>query len=474
MKRTLYANSQKIKAYSVALQRLNMAKALGSEYGGKRDIYQALGYAQVLKYEDYYVRYKRQSLAAAVIDRPVNTTWRGDVELVVGKTEDTQLEKAWRELYDDLQLKSVFQRVDKLAAIGEYAILLLGFDDTSSPEAFAQPVQGTRKLMYVRPFSQHQAQITSDISDPSDPRFGLPQTYTIQVNNDRSIVVHHSRVIHITGPILDDEVRGIPAMEKVFNNLQDTEKVTGGSSEMFWRGARPGYQGVAQSDYQLGPTMADDLKDQVEEYENNLRRILVNEGIKLEQLEMQVADPSSHVDVQIQMISAGTYIPKRILLGSERGELASSQDKDEWYAVIQARREEYAEPNILDKFVSKCQEVRILPATDKNKPYHWEWEDLMTTSDKDKAEVGRIRATALKEYTSNPTAESIMPPEMFLQHFLGLSEVEVDIITEAMQKQIADESNITPEEQAILDAENNQVEEAEEVEVVETNMRRTK
>ena len=67
------------------------------------------------------------------------------------------------------------------------------------------------------------------------------------------------------------------------------------------------------------PNDEDALLKQLDEYEHNLRRIFINRGISMESMSPQVSDPSSHVDIQIQMISAQTGIPKRILTGSERG-----------------------------------------------------------------------------------------------------------------------------------------------------------
>lgn len=434
MKRTVYNNRQKMQAYSVALQRLNLSGALGREYNGARDLYTALGYSKVLAYADYYAKYKRNGVASAVINKPIDVTWRGELHMITEGDEESAIINEWDSLYKEHGLKSIFNRIDKLAALGGYAILLMGYDDTTTIEAFNTEPTGARKLIYVKPFSKDQATIASYVTTPQDPRFGKPLAYNIQINESQAVLVHYSRVVHITAPILDDELCGLPAMEKVFNNLQDLEKVVGGSGEMFWRGARPGYQGVTDDKFELGPTMADDLKEQLDEYENNLRRVLVNEGIKMEALETQVSDPTAHADVQYTMISTGTNIPKRILLGSERGELASSQDEKNWYAYIQSRREEYAETHILNLFVETCQQYKILPLAPNDNAYEWLWSDLMSVSDKEKVEVGKGRAEALSKYASSANAESIVPPEQFFRFFLGLNDMEVDILMEAYDK----------------------------------------
>ena len=171
---------------------------------------------------------------------------------------------------------------------------------------------------------------------------------------------------------------------------------------------------------------------------------MINEGVSLESLAQQVADPKSHVDIQIQMITSITGIPKRILTGSERGELASSQDRDNWFDLIDGRREEFAEPQIVVPFVDRMIEFGVLPEPEEE--YAVVWTDLRTASDKDKAEVGKIRSESLKSYVGTPGAQDTIPPETFFSHFLGLDEDQIKLIKESWQKAIDDESRDFEEE----------------------------
>jgi hypothetical protein len=178
---------------------------------------------------------------------------------------------------------------------------------------------------------------------------------------------------------------------------------------------------------------------QLDEFENNLRRILLLEGVSIESLEPQVVDPAHHVDIQIQMISAVTGIPKRILTGSERGDLASTQDKDNWLDLIQMRREEYAEPKIVRPLINICIEYGVLPPSSSGM-YKIKWQDLYAPSTKDQADIGQIRALALKHYTYNPQAEDFIPFEAFLTFFLGLEEEEVEYIMNMQESSIGREA----------------------------------
>ena len=456
MKRTKASPSQLQTLTSQLVGRLNLANKLGYQYGTDRNIYEALGYLSNPTYSDYYARYRRQDIAKAIIDRPVKVTWRGKLEIIESDDEnETVLEKAWKALEKEFKLKSKFVRVDKLSGIGSYGVLVLGLDDIGKIEDYALPVVGKRKLKYVKPLGQNNAEITGWVVHTRDPRYGMPKEYTINVAmsgdtiRTTEIKVHHSRIVHITDEMLESEIEGTPRLEVVYNRLMDLEKLVGGDAEMFWRGARPGYQGKVDEDYQMTPEMEDDLQDQIDEYEHNLRRMLVNKGITYEALQQQLADPANHVDIQIQMISAVTGIPKRILTGSERGELSSDQDKSEWMSYVQSRREEYAEPNIVRPFVDRCTEFGILPKPKEE--YSVKWTDLFSQSDKEKADVGKIRAEALSKYAASPMAEGVVPPEEFLKLFLGLSKEEVEQIEEARQAAIKEEESrvLTPAEEEL-------------------------
>lgn len=439
--------------------RAQLASKMGSQYGGDRDVYQALGYKKDLTFTDYYSRFRRQDIAQAVINRPVGATWRGQLSLLESDDdEETPFEAAWAELENRLHIKSKFARLDRLTGLGNYGVLLLGLDDVQKKEDFQSPVNvgAGRKLLYVKPLSQASAKIQSWEESAQNDRYGLPTIYEISLSSPSTkassvIHVHHTRIIHVAGLLMESEVEGLPRLEAIFNRLYDLEKLVGGSAEMFWRGARPGYQGKVEKDYQMSDDEVQKLQAQIDEYEHNLRRIMVNEGVDLESLSQQVSDPKSHVDVQIEMISAMTGIPKRILTGSERGEQASTQDRFNWLEIIQERREEYAEPNIVRPFVDRLVDYKVLPEptqAGQGTTYSVQWPDLYAPSDKDKADVGKVRAETLKAYGSGPANMDIVPPDAFYELFLGLDKDQIELINEQRDTAIAEEEVDFEEEES--------------------------
>ena len=441
-------NEQKIHDLSALVSRMNLASKLGYQFDGERNLYRALGYpAGELKFDDFFARYVRQDIAKAIIDRPVKATWQGPLEMLESnEKDDTVFEKAWKDLNRKFGIKTRLARVDRLTGIGRYGVLLLGLEDTSNTEGFAKPVTGIRHtLKYLKPFSEKNARINTYEQDVKNPRYGLPLLYELEVsdpagNTNATVQVHYSRVIHIVYDNLESEVLGTPVLEAVFNRLMDLDKVVGGSGEMFWRNARPGYQGIIDKDYTLTKPMEDDLKNQIDEYDHDLRRMLLNAGIKWEELKQAVEDPSTAVAVILQMISAETGIPVRILTGSERGELASSEDRGEWLSYVQIRREEHAEVRIVRPVVDRFIELGILPKPAVD--YSIKWADLFAQSEKARVEIGKSRANAIREYTYSPIAMELLPIDAFLEFCLGFTSDQIALVSE-MRKNRDDEELFT-------------------------------
>lgn len=462
--------NHQIQTLSDTVGRANLSNRLGmQQYGGNRDIYEALGYKKTLVFQDFYDRYIRQDVANAIINRPVQATWRGVMKIMESDNDkETAIEKEWKKLNKRLKLKNKFSRVDKLTGIGQYGALLLGLNDVTEVEDWKEPVQaGKRQLLFVKPLSQGSCKIESYENDPSDERFGQPKYYQVSITNasdtsttsdsssssEFSLIIHHTRIIHIIDEQLESEVFGVPRLEALFNRLMDLEKIMGADAEMFWRGARPGYQAKVDKDYTMTTTTRDDIKEQIDEYENNLRRMLMLKGITMEELKQAIEDPKSHVEIQLLMISAVTGIPKRILVGSERGELSSAQDKGEMNEYVGTRRTEFAIPKIIEPFVERCIAYGILPKPTEE--FNVDWPELFTLSEKEKAEIGKIKSTAIKEYSQSPIASDVLPRLSFYKFIMGFTDKEIEMIEEIRKQEILDEPPITPEEQALLDAEQN-------------------
>src|SRR5678815_446086 len=89
----------------------------------------------------------------------------------------------------------------------------------------------------------------------------------------------------------------------------------------------------------------------------------------------------------ITQIAGAKAIPKRILTGSEMGELASSQDRDNWKDQVQGRQTGYAGPYIVRPLVDRLVKYGYLPPP-KEGPLAYEvrWPHIETLTEKEKVD----------------------------------------------------------------------------------------
>jgi hypothetical protein len=150
-------------------------------------------------------------------------------------------------------------------------------------------------------------------------------------------------------------------MRPVLNRLLDLQKIYGASAEGYWQAA---FTGLALETHpQLGGDVeidAADVRGQVENYINSLQRYLALTGMSAHTLAPQVSDPTNHIEKQIEAICIQLDIPKRVFMGSERGELASSQDDAQTNDQLKSRQLGYITPRIICPFVDRLIAVGVL------------------------------------------------------------------------------------------------------------------
>ena len=350
---------------TVLLSRSELASRAGVTFGGKRDTFAVLGFKKDLKVEDYRQRYERGSVAGRIIDAFPKATWRGNGGEIL-ETEDVETTTAFEEQFMDLATRlkvwSIFKRADILAGLGRYSIILIG-----APGDYAKPLERATadSIAFLNPVAEDNADIKTWDRDPTSPRFGKPLIYTLKglTADQKSTArdVHYTRVLHIADNLLDDEVYGQPRLKRVWNDLDNLDKIVGAGSEAFWLRAHQGFQFNVDKDLKPSPAELEDMRNQVDEFVHGIRRAVRTRGVSIDTLGSDVADFANNAFCCISLISAGTELPQRILMGSERGELASTQDRDNWTERVQDRRDDFAGPSVVRQFVDRMIELGALP-----------------------------------------------------------------------------------------------------------------
>jgi len=307
------------------------------------------------------------------------------------------------------------ERLDRMTGIGRYGVLLIGFRGQPFTDQQATSVAGPDDVLFLAPYNECSAHIDDFDGDPQSERFGLPSIYNLQINAEGqraqqpgSLRAHHSRVIHVVENALEDDVFGRPRLRNLFNLLDDALKVVGGSAETYWLEARRGLHANVDKDAKpLAPDKQKELKEQIDEYVNNLRRVIRTQGMELNTLGGSVANPQGPFDVIMKLVSVASGIPIRILTGSERGELASSQDEGNWAGRIEERQMHFAEPIILRPLIDRLISFGALPEPSDGE-YEINWQSLSDPGERENAETAEIMSRAAVNFQS---ANRIMTPD---------------------------------------------------------------
>ena len=128
-------------------------------------------------------------------------------------------------------------------------------------------------------------------------------------------------------------------------------------------------------DAHLGPEDEHTFKKDIEAFQYRLKDYIRVEGATIKELTGTTASPRDHFDVLIDLIAGTTGIPKRILTGSEREELASTQDQEAWRQRISRRQTTFAEQSMLRPLIDRLVLLRALPTPAQ--PYTVVWENLL-------------------------------------------------------------------------------------------------
>ena len=410
--------------------RSELASHFGMSFSGKRDLWKALGYPKTLTYQDLDAKYRRGGYGRAAVNRVVRSCWKLQPAITdeSAGTNDTPFEKAWGELAKKRTIYRAFAAVDKLCRIGNYAVLLIGLDDS---QPLDKPAESASQVTFLRAYSQANAAVATFDNDQTSPRYGQPTAYNLQTvarSGEGSGIgarsVHWTRVIHVAEDADEDPVYGDSTIEMIFNVLMNLELISGGSAEMFWRGGFPGLAFLLDRAAKVGKTDRDAMKEEIEEYEHGFRRTLNLRGITPQMLAPAVADPSAHIAVQVDELCAAIECPKRIYLGSERGDLASSADEKNWRSVVRYRQENHCEPVILRQFADRVVLLGVIPEPTDN-TFEVAWPDQGALDPKDAAEVGRLKAESMRLYRGTPGMDTLMPEEMFLELIVGIEPEQI-------------------------------------------------
>lgn len=407
---------------SELVSRMQAGWAMGLTFDGRRDAYAIYGYKRDLTVADYLERYERGGIAGTIVEALPHATWRGGVELIEDDDAKklTPLEAAWDAFEEKHKVSSRLMGVDILSRLSTFAVLFIGAPGEVNTE-LPRGQGTTQSIVFLssaigdgayrsQAASQREAiragtggvewataSIASWETDDTSERFGQPKSYRVTMpavpgadfGKTFSKEVHWSRVIHVAE---GGDVFGAPALKRPWNLLDDLEKCTAGGSEAYFQRANQGRLWSIDKDVKLGAGPAADaakqqMRDEIEKFQHNITRDVRLQGVEVTSLGSDTSQFGPNADAVLTQLAGTVRMPKRILTGSEMGELASSQDRDNWRDQVNGRREMHAGPYVLQRLADRLIAFNYLPTPVSYRP---RWGTVLNLTEDER----RAKATA--------------------------------------------------------------------------------
>jgi hypothetical protein len=315
----------------------------------KHDHNKDFGYPDHIDFDAAYQRYSRNGIAFAGVEKTILKTWQDNPELWENKdAKETYAESEIRQKFDDLRLWQKLAEADRRSMVGGYSGLILRYADD---KRFLEPVDtvpgGLDGLVDIIPAWAGQLTVSSWDTDERSPTYGEPTMFgfnesAVGDNDDRqaknrSFELHPDRVLIWSK---DGTIHNRSILEPGFNNLIDMEKISGAGGEGFWKNAKSAPVMETDADVSIADMakgmgvgvdeMADKMNEQVEDFNKGFDAMLMLQGMKAKTLGVTLPQPEEFFNVALQCFAASIGIPLKVLVGSQSGERASTEDADEW------------------------------------------------------------------------------------------------------------------------------------------------
>ncbi|WP_169194942.1 phage portal protein [Devosia sp. MC1541] len=383
---------------------VNAARRLDNMFPGyfekqqKHNHYADFGYPANLTFTQLHQMYSRNGIARAGIEKTILKTWQDTPFLLEAERDgsegklkkETPLEKEIRLRFDQLRLWQHLAEADRRSLVGKYSGLILRLGDNKRfNEAVDTVGGGLLGLVEVIPAWEGQLTVGEWETDETSENYGQPKMYQFNeaqvgdtTNKTRQFDLHPDRVLIWSK---DGTVHGQSLLEPGYNSLLDMEKISGAGGEGFWKNAKSAP--VLQVDKEAKPDqmakamgidpseLVDKIGEQVEDWNKGFDKLLMLQGIEAKTLGVNLPSPEHFFAIALQSFAASIPIPLKILVGSQTGERASTEDAKEWAQTNMSRRAGQVIPNTM-ALVKRLAQFSILPEKD----WFLDWTDLTESS----------------------------------------------------------------------------------------------
>lgn len=385
------------------------------------------GYPAQIFRTDYEGMYAR-TIGGTIIDTPPHDTYREWFEV---KTKNDKLKVAIEEMNRELMTQMHMNIADKLQGLDGYSVIVIGYNDAD----LKIPPKQNARVEFLKPIRKHQVKKIIWESDMRKKSFGelkqleieinsvdivegdITETQTSSSNKTQRKTIHASRLLILSERHLGNPFDGRPMLERIYNYVQNLENLV-------WSGSEAFYQRVVTPwhvDYAEGPPEDDvrtDVDTQLDEFKTGLRQRISTSGVTIEPMTgfSSMLNPKPMYEILIDVMAGAAKIPKRVITGSQAGALASAEtDKEEYYAWISGRQENFAE-KILRELYTRQQKLGTLPEGE----FDLEWNPLFEMSEAGIATMQKTRAETARILIGDPLVAIVDDMDIIREEYLKL------------------------------------------------------
>ncbi len=367
-----------------------------TSHQGKRDYNKLLGYPLDIDEDQIYTRYQRIGELQRAIKSTPALAWRRPPAVFDDNGLDGDFAVAFKKLVKQIKLFDYMQRLDRLARLYPYAVLIIGYNDggrklEESVDVDTVKRNKTEPILYLRVRGKRSVRISELDDNQASRRFGQPFLYELEKdtlddeqtsgNSDtnfggeesgRKITISYQRILHVIHEPLESELYGESIAVSIWNLLDDLLKGVSGPIEGNWRGAVSQRLNIKLKDDvdftdpetgEIDTSIADEISNKLNDMVNNITSAIVSQYIdEIDEIGGEATDPSKTAEVIWRRIALTIGEPYKMFAGTVQGNTSNLQDKFDQAAIVQSYQEHQCEARMLRPLISTLVAYGALPA----------------------------------------------------------------------------------------------------------------
>lgn len=400
-------------------------------------------YADEISDETLWYLYRREPIASRVVEIYAKECWQVSPSASDADGVEGHFAKALALTFGS-HLRNwdyYCYQLDVACGIGRYAIAVFVTDGDESLEQPARPGE-TRRLIDVKIIPSRFVTVEKIVDDTRSLDFGMPEVYRVALrlkNSNREYKIHRSWCVHVIDDhhhAAESEYEGVPRLLPVLNRVLDVRKIMASAGEGYYRAGIPGL--VMTTESPTGGRVQIDresLQEALDNFYRGLQRYMVLRSLKFQQVSPSVLSPAEFVNAAIEQICVKLGCPKRVFIGSERGELASTQDDAAWNDRLKQRQHVFVTNRIIKPFLHRLVKLGVLPQP--RGEITVQWPDLTSYNFDERVKTLATLVQAMATYIGSGVSD-YLGEEFIFRNVLGLDEATFRKLKEAAAAAIAD------------------------------------